>query len=513
MAEKGPAGLARWQILLRRAALLVFLACFGSIFLVTGLRGNLSVSPLRLVLLAALGAGAFWLCRKGLPLLDGLSARRWDLLFYGGLALLLALQLGSGFLLVQDLTTSPFDTEAVLRTATELAQGIVPAQYNDYFSSVDTNVFCMFVLYWLYRPVYLLTGSTGPEWAMALNTLFLFFAAFAICRTALGLWGRRGGGAALILCFLFLPFYIFTSFVYTDTMAAGLVAGGLWAFTALVRHWPDLKKAGRLAGCAGLGALLAAAFLMKGNALLLYPAMGAYLLLTLDLPGLVRRRWRSALASLLLAALGSAAVLTGFNAYKQNCGLLDFSLYESMHTPITHWIMMGLEHDGAFSNESFAYTAQFPTIEEKKAGNLARIRTNLQHLFGDPQSLAWLVFTKADTDWMDGLFSAPQTTGLAPLRHTWLHEWFSVDGAHASLTADFGQAFYWLVWAGAFLAAVKSLRRRWPGENALLLCCLCLLANLAFLTLWEANSRYPFCYCCCMLLPLAGLLAAGRTSD
>lgn len=73
------------------------------------------------MLFCALLAAGVLVLRRFLPLVDRLAPGRWRALFGGGLALLFALQLGSGFLLLQDLTISPFDTEAVLRTATELA--------------------------------------------------------------------------------------------------------------------------------------------------------------------------------------------------------------------------------------------------------------------------------------------------------------------------------------------------------------------------------------------------------
>ena len=53
------------------------------------------------------------------------------------------------------------------------------------------------------------------------------------------------------------------------------------------------------------------------------------------------------------------------------------------------------------------------------------------------------------------------------------------------------------------------LRR--TGNHGLFFCTICLLGNLAFLTLWEANARYPFCYSCCLLLFGAALLAHFKT--
>ena len=234
---------------LRRAVCLLFLAAFACIFLVIGLRGHLDLSVCRLAFCALLAAGAFAL-RRFLPLVDRLSPGRWRAVFGGGLALLLALQLGSGFLLLQDLTTSPFDTEAVLRTATELAQGTVPALYNDYFASVDTNVFCMFVLYWMYRPVYLLTGATGPAWAMGLNALCLFIAAVCVCGAAGA--RRRRLCSALSSCLTTSSLLLFTPIPWPHRWwraacgpfwlwrTAGVIfpeGPGCWAAPVLVFLW------------------------------------------------------------------------------------------------------------------------------------------------------------------------------------------------------------------------------------------------------------------------------------
>lgn len=496
------------QSILQKIVLLIFLAGFGSIFVVTGIRGHLNIGLRRIIFFALFCAAAYALHRWVLPKLDGLSTAKWNSLFYGGLALLFIFQICSGFLLLQDLTTSPFDTEAVLRTATQLAQGIVPAEYNDYFSTMDSNVFCMFVLYWMYRPVYLLTGSTGPEWAMLLNTLFLFIAAFAVCHTAKNLWGRKGGGAALVLCLCFLPYYIFTAFVYTDTLAAPFVACSIWGFTALRGRWNSLGRTVRFLAVAGLGILVGAGFLAKGNVGLLYPAFGIYLLLTCNLPQLLRLHWKTAIATLLIFLVAGGAVTSGFNAYKRNCGLLNYQLYDALHVPTEHWLMMGLEGNGAFSQASYQYTGQYPSIAEKKAAIRVRLASNVHHLLTSPKSLAWLMYTKAETNWMFGLFTAPQMVNFSPVRDTWLAQWFHNDGKYADITDDFGQAFYWMIWAGAFLAAIQTLRKPdWKGGHLTLLCVLCLLGNLAFLSLWESNSRYAFCYSCCMLLPICGVLA------
>lgn len=504
-----PAGApARWQRALASACLVIFLAAFGSIFAVAALRGRLGVSANSAALFVLLAGGFFCLARFGLPRLSSLSPRAWAAVFWGGLGLLLALQLGSGFLLLNDHTTAPFDTEAVYRTATQLAAGQVPAEYNDYFVSCESNTLCMFVLYWLYRLVFLLGGALSPVWGMLLNTALLWLAALFTCKAALLLWGRAGGGAALALCLLFLPLYIFTPFLYTDPMAAPLVAASLYCFVRLRRRWAFLSPKGRLVRAAGLGALLGLAFLMKGNALVLVPALGLWCLFSLPLKG----RGRQALGLVLAVALAAGLVIGGFKAYVRGCGLIDFSGYDALHMPLTHWIMMGLEHDGAYNSENFVYSGSYPTVAEKKAAIAARIGTNLQALAKNPVALAWLMYTKAGTDWADGLYGSPGAAAFAPVRATWLSEWFTSTGAYAGVTGSFGQAFHWLLWLCGFGLVLRALRQKKPGGFALA-AALCLLGNLAFLSLWEANARYAFCFFSCLVLLAAGFLSGGRAGQ
>ena len=89
---------ARWQRALASACLMIFLAAFGSIFAVAALRGRLGVSGKQHGAVRPLGRGLFLpgallACRAFPAFLPGLGRG-----VLGRLGLLLALQLGSGFL-------------------------------------------------------------------------------------------------------------------------------------------------------------------------------------------------------------------------------------------------------------------------------------------------------------------------------------------------------------------------------------------------------------------------------
>lgn len=486
---------------LARIAAGLFCLSFAGVFLAGLLRGELSLgSWWAWALLAVLLL--LWV-RHGSRLVARCTERTFRLLFWGLAALLLALMLAAGFLLLNDHTVSPFDTEAVYRTALDLAQGRIPAEYNDYFVTCENNLFCTLLLAAVYRVVYLLGGALVPGWGMGLNAVCLWLAALFTALCAKRVWGRSAALLALLASFFFLPYYIFTPFLYTDPMGAPFVAGAILLAVRLEQTWADRTLRARLLGAAALGAAAAAAGLMKGSALLLLAAVPLWLWLR----GRVICK-KQALLALAAAALGFLAVWSGFKAFVHHGPLFDFSAYDAYHMPLTHWVMMGLENDGAFNNESFSYSGSYPTVALREQAIARRIGSDLRHLTQQPVALAWLAATKTATTWLDGSYSCGEAAALAPAVRTALSEWALPDGAHYRQAMSFCQSFYLLLWAGAFVSAGRfALGRPSSGRGFCLLPILCLLGNLCFFLVWECNARYTFVFSCCLFWLLIGALA------
>lgn len=485
---------------LARIAAGLFCLSFAGVFLAGLLRGKLAPgSWWAWALLAALVLLWVW---RGCRLAGRCTGRTFRLLFWGMAALLLVLILAAGSMLLNDHTVSPFDTEAVYRTALDLARGRIPAEYNDYFVTCENNLFCTLLLAAVYRVVYLAGGPLVPAWGMGLNAVCLWLAALFTALGAKRVWGRAAGLLALLASFFFLPYYIFTPFLYTDPMGAPFVAGAILLAVRLEQTWAQRTLHVRLLGAAGVGAAVAAAGLMKGSALLLVVAVPLWLWLR----GRAIDK-KQALLALAAAALGFVVVWSGFKAFVHHGPLFDFSGYDVYHMPLTHWVMMGLENDGAFNNESFAYSGKYPTVALREEAIARRIRSDLQHLTQQPVALVWLAATKTATTWLNGSYSCGEAAAFAPAVHTALSEWALPGGTHYQQTMDFCQSFYLLLWAGAFVSAGRlALGRPASGRGFRLLPILCLLGNLCFFLVWECNARYTFVFSCCLFWLLIGAL-------
>ncbi len=472
---------------------------FGASLLLLVLRGSF---PLLSVVCAV---ATFWAVARYLPRfaapIAALSPSAFRRLYYGGLLLLFALQIAAGFALCNDAAQCTFDSSAVLQMAKDLAAGHIPAAANDYFVTYSTNTLCMFVQYWLLCLTTPL-GLPAAQSVMLLNALALFGAVFYTVRIARLLWGRCGALTAELCCLLFLPFFIFVPFVYTDTMSAPFVAAVLFYYLRLRRQWKMLSRCGRALNFAVMTLLLPVGCLMKGNAYLLCPALALHFLLTAD----PRMRLREKATLFAASLFSTAAVIKLFDFFQKTCGLIDFSHYDNYHLPFSMWIMMGLENNGGFALESYQYMYTFPTLAQKSAAALDRIAYSLHRLAASPAALAWLTATKLQTVWGDGLYNASAYATLAPLYHTAASEWLLTGGQFFPLVNGFGQCFYLLLWLGALTTAVSLLRGRMEdnaGSPALLFQ-VCLLGNLFFFLFWEANERYTFNFSCCLILLFVG---------
>ena len=362
--------------------------------------------------------------------------------------------------MLNDHTTAPFDTEAVYRTATQLAAGQVPAEYNDYFVSCESNTLCMFVLYWLYRLVFSAWGLFEPGVGHAAEHRAAVAGragspAKPPCCSGAGPAGRGAGALPAVFAL-----YIFTPFCTP---------------TPWPRRWWPPRSIG-LCGCAALGVSFAqGAPCARGGS---WRAAGPGLFNEGQRPGACARagalvpfqpalkgHGRQALGLVLAVALAAGLVIGGFKAYVRGCGLIDFSGYDALHMPLTHWIMMGLEHDGAYNSESFVYSGSYPTVE--KGRHCRAHRQNPQALVKTPWP--WLAHVHQSGHRLGrGLYGSPGAAACSG-GATWLSSGSPPPAPIRASRAALGRRF--TGWSGCAVSVwycgrcAKKARRLCPGRR------------------------------------------------
>ncbi len=408
------------------------------------------------------------------------------------LAVLLAIAFGLAFFgavfLQQDLANNyPLDVGACSLHAIDLAMGAPrPAPWNFYFVSFDTNVFSMMALYFAYSLSMLFTGEVNVLAGSLLNAGFLCCTILATIYIAYLIRGRSGALFMAFLSLFYAPYYFMLSIPYTDSFSLPFAAGGvalyLWALRAKTQMGGQLK----LLLCFFV---LALGCLMKGNVVVVLLAICIHLLVFYR----ERRLWQRfvAVAVAFLLVWGCAM---GLKAIAQKSLMVDYTEYDTLHIPWTHWVMMGLTdlNSGGFNGESYEYTSSFATVAEKKEGIERKIKEYLaEYRQNFPRFSAWFA-AKSRYCWANGDFGAVGLATAVPLH--------PVDNPHFwPLAKDYMQglhlAFYFNLFAACLFCLLKRQISTFP-----LLALSTLLGMFVFLFCWEANPRYA--YNISFLLPL-----------
>ncbi len=328
-----------------------------------------------------------------------------------------------------------------------------------------------------------LYSPAGWYFLIILNCLSLTVSAAAIAHTARLLRGKAAGLLCLCLSAVFLPYYLSTYRVYSDTLSIPYVS---LSFLFLAKgDLADDSTAKRILYRCLTGVTLALATLLKGSVLVLVVAVFIYLFLRSSEQACTLKSRIADIAALGLTILLITSVWGRFAA---DCPWLDQTMRERYELPSMHWIMMAAEGHGGYRQESLDYSLSFKTIEErKKAETEAYIRA-VRKKNAEEGGFAGFLYEKMCKNLAEGRFYQQQhmnhcfdaTKGIGKIVHA--------DGVHYHKLMRILAAYPLLFWLGFLFSAILSVRKRCVDEQFLI--AECAFGLFLFFCLWEFKSRY-----------------------
>lgn len=156
-------------------------------------------------------------------------------------------------------------------------------------------------------------------------------------------------------------------------------------------------------------------------------------------------------------------------------------------TPIEHWIMMGLQGNGTYSEEDLQYTMQFRSYEEKKVADREKIIERLQ----DYNVLTFIehLNEKIKFTWTDGTYYS-----VAKIRNGVIEEniWNQmIVQDEGSIYKYIPQSMHIGMLLLIFINVCNTIKKKDYDKEKIVLI-LATLGILVFLLIWENRSRYLF---------------------
>ena len=354
---------------------------------------------------------------------------------------------------------------------------LIHSGYMDhYMVKYQNNFAILFILSFLYRMSYLLTGSISVYLPVIINTLAINLSVILTVFLSRKLLGDRKAFFVLFLCVIFAPFYTYTVYYYTDSLSIPLVVGSIYLFVYAVGCDKRWRKYIMTALCGGMIFL---GFEIKGSIFIILVAILIYTVLKLSL----KRAAVLALTFLFGFFVFAGIYTTAFNQSK----IVTKEMSEKYQYPYTHWIMMGLNGYGQYKSEDSRYTHSFSNKELKKEANIEKIKHRLEK-FGVNGTIKHLA-KKSVWTWQDGTYYISHHIEK-PLHKNILHDFVLKNGPNHFIFYAYSCAFQLYLILMMIISSFKAIRN--PKPDFMTLLRLIVFGAFLFFLIWETRSRYLY---------------------
>lgn len=342
--------------------------------------------------------------------------------------------------------------------------------------------------------------------ALIYNVAALMVMAGALYDAAKRLLGVRGGLFSLFMLTVFPPFYTFGAVFYTDVMSMPFLAVAL-ALYLRAREEPEIRNKRMLFMACGVVTAMGSA--VKFTVMIILIAITLEFLLSPGLTG----EWRR------LTCIGAAFVtvivlLSGFYRYMD--AKITLELINERRIPKMHWVMMGLEGDGAYNPTDYEFTMNIadPVLREREVRRVTWERIEQLGISG----LFRMFTNKAARNFGDGTYALTEFLDDNPLHKSALHNVVLRDGQYFTYYQYLSTGMICALMISMVMGAVMLLCRKdkpyyrgqpqperhkpyHPGRSQAvrnkppvclsvsLVPWLAVLGLLLFLTFWETNPR------------------------
>lgn len=360
-------------------------------------------------------------------------------------------------------------------------------KYNFYFLRYPNNQILLlletiwFMLLKKIRFIHFLYGN------MILNILAINFSIILCIVLVNRKYGKRAAIFFQMMAFLFVPFYTYIPFVYTDTLVLPVISGLLLCYQFVEENF-DKRKIKFYLCLFLMGILTWIGFELKPTVAIITMACAIHMIL-------IKNRKKGIIATMVVILLFGTCN-TIFKVTMDKIAVIDQTDYDKENFPYTHWIMMGLHKKGNYNLADRKYTSSFKTKKEKEEGNIRKIKERLENygVFG----LLLHQYIKIVSTWSNGKYDMEFHLQRQPVRKSWLQSVFFKNGKFYPLYNGYCTLYHWTL---LLLIGISIIYGFIKGETgSVTMWQLALLGLFLFLSLWETKARYVMHFVPVMLL-------------
>lgn len=350
--------------------------------------------------------------------------------------------------------------------------------YNrDYLARYTNNNGIVVLLSFYYRIMYMIFGTIPIEAPVILNTLFISASVVFCFLIAKKAFGNFHALITMILCFLFLPYYTYCTYFYTDSISMPFAILSIYLF---ICGYDSKKMIYKILLFFFSGVSCAVGFALKGSIIIVLVAVIIYMI------------YKGGIKRILLGSgmiiAGFLALTISFNGLVSSLQITTDEILEKEQYPLTHWIMMGLKDNGNYNQEDSTFTYRAGNYEEKKAANIEEIGNRISEygVFG----LVNHIVIKANFTWSDGTYWISHHIYEPYNDYNFLHQFFLMEGNCYFIFLSISSGMQLLMLIMICFSLFSSVQKQ--RFDYITLMHIIIFGVYLFFLIWETRSRYIF---------------------
>ena len=377
------------------------------------------------------------------------------------------------------MTAPVSDLEVLIQSADHWLENGNILSYSSYFTICRNTLGNAIFIYLMYIPIHLLGiniySDLAESYGIAINCLMIVLAVFCLYRISVRVLKNRNFEILfLLLCSVYIPFYLWAHRYYSDTLALPFLTLSILLYIKSSEN----KGKTKILYSILCGVTLWLGYFMKGSIIISLVAILIYSAFC-DKKDFIK--------SGLIVALSFTLTFIIGNFYINHNNWIDFSNQESSKYPITMWLMYGAHDEGNYSDDDVNLLASYEDYETKKQVAYDK----LKEYYSQYNFKTYIEFLnlKYGITYGNGLFDAEKY--LNNQRHgNFTHQFLLAD---MPFTPIFTYISNGLHFATLLLSVVSGFinykKRKW---NITMLLHITMIGNIIFFSFWETKARYAF---------------------
>lgn len=326
--------------------------------------------------------------------------------------------------------------------------------------------------------------------AILLSLIFTQITLLLVYQTARLFFSEKRAFLVGVIGLACLPFYLYAQFAYTDTVGMMLVILLVYLYIKMKERRKEKKSTFPLVFC-----LIILSVLIFHIKILCFIAVIAMILESI----LNVNSYKKLIFTLVICcALWGGGIKITASVIENEMAVLD-EIIDQGKFPWVHWVMMGMNHYGGYSQDDVDFSMNAGSFEEKKNAELQELKRRIND-YGLRGTLNHLFYTKISRTWGNSCLAGDDYCHRQPYHEDSIWErLFGVGEDLHWIVLIYTWLFHMLMILGIFFEGICSLKEEIENRNFMMLRYSILGVGI-FLTLWECNSRYLMLFLPVMLL-------------